>query len=177
MEKGELNGLTVPVKFIACLLFGDRFDPAASLYPALAERLGKVDWEGKDHPFDVTDYYEKEMGPGLKRRVVSFSGTGCASELAGLKRFCADVEARFAAEGKRRVNIDIGYIDYFKVVLASFKEGPQKIYLGDGVYADMVLMYQNGEFAVLPWSFPDIRTGRYMEDFTEIRKIYKEERQ
>ena len=67
-------------------------------------------------------------------------------------------------------------LDFFKAVLASFKEGPQKIYIGDGVYADPVLMYQDGEWIILPWTFPDFRTGLYNGDLSVIRGIYRKKR-
>lgn len=164
-----------PVKLIACVLFGSGVGLQEEVYGELEAKLGVIDYEGEDHPFDMTDYYSEEMGKGLLRRVISFAGTVCADELAGFKIYCAEIERRFSEDGKRRINIDIGYIDFFKVVLASFKEGPQKIYLGKGVYADMNLLYQNGGFTTLPWSFPDMKTGRYNNDFTAIRARYKEE--
>ena len=79
-------------------------------------------------------------------------------------------------EGGRRVNIDPGYMDYYKIILASFKEGPQKVYLGEGVYADPILLFFEGEYGPLPWTFPDFKSGLYRDDFREIRALYKKAR-
>ena len=76
----------------------------------------------------------------------------------------------------RRVNIDPGYMDYYKIVLASFKEGPQKIYLGEGVYADPILLFYEGEYVPFQWTFPDFKAGIYAEDFRAIRALYKNAR-
>jgi len=169
-----------PVKYFAAILAGERFARRGGLQPgldallgSLEALLGPIDYTGKPKPFDMTDYYEDEMGPAIERTIISFSRPGEAPDLPRIKLATTAIEQEFAAGEGRTVNIDPGYIDYFKAVLASFKEGPQKIYLGQGVYADPVLMYQDGAWNVLPWSFPDFRTGRYTEDFDAIRKLYR----
>jgi hypothetical protein len=161
------------VKFLAAVLYSSGFEPESRLFRGLEEILGRIEYRGQDHPFDYTDYYEGEMGPQLRRMIVAFSRLGSPLEIVEIKLATAGMEMRFAQGGSRRVNIDPGYMDYHKVVLASFKEGPQKIYIGKGVYADPVLLFQNGFFEPLPWSFPDFKAGLYTSDFMAIRKIYK----
>lgn len=162
-----------PVKYFAAILFPDGCDPEAAAIPALEAIFGAADYRSGHYPFDMTDYYEAEMGPRISRMIVSFEPLREAPDLVRFKHAAAEVEEKLAGGGNRTVNIDPGYIDYFKAVLASFKEGPQKIYLGEGVYADPVLMYQDGRWDVLPWSFPDFREGLYMDDFMQIRRLYK----
>ena len=94
-------------------------------------------------------------------------------QLATLKREIWAIEKQFSVAGKRCVNLDPGFLDMNKVVLASFKPGPQKLYLGNGVWADTVLFYENGAFTPLPWTFPDLRAGAYAPFFTEARSQYK----
>ena len=166
----------VPVKFLAAVLFSPGFDMKGKLYPELERAFTSIDSESEDYDFDKTDYYADEMGNNLRRRLLSFSGLLPATELVSRKLACHQIERRFCDNGSRRVNIDPGYIDYFKVVLASFKEGPQKIYLGESVFADMILLYEGGEFRVLPWTFPDFREGIYMQYLKKVREIYRSER-
>jgi len=166
----------VPVKFLTAVLFPPDFDPRNDLYPELERVFGSIDSESDDYPFDMTDYYSDEMGENLKRRIISFAGLSSAADLVRKKLACHETEKRFSGNGSRRVNIDPGYIDYFKLVLASFKEGPQKIYLGEGVFADMILLYEDGEFRVLPWTFPDFRGGVYMEYLKRVRGLYRADR-
>jgi hypothetical protein len=165
-----------PVKFVAAVLAGRGFDLDRLLFPMLEERFGTIDHRGGARLFDGTDYYEDEMGPGLERRIISFEPLRDATDIVQAKLDTAAIEEDLAAEGGRRVNIDPGYMDYFKIVLASFKEGPQKIYLGRGVYADPILMFFEGEFGSLPWTFPDFKSGAYREDFRAIRALYKKAR-
>jgi len=174
--KAGRPGEGAPVKYFAALLLSSGVDPQGVLDGGLGDMLGEADFIGPPRPFDMTNYYEDEMGPELNRVIVSFSRLGEAPALVDVKLSVDRLEEKLSGASGRTVNIDPGYIDYFKAVLASFKEGPQKIYLGRGVYADPVLMFEDGEWRILPWSFPDFREGLYMEEFGEIRRIYREQR-
>lgn len=164
------------MKFIAAILASCSFDVERCLLPGLEERFGRIDYRGPVHPFDGTDYYEDEMGAGLSRAIISFEPLRAPTELVQTKLDTAAIEEDLSEAGARRVNVDPGYMDYYKIVLASFKEGPQKIYLGSGVYADPVLLYFDGEFAPLQWTFPDFKAMTYRDEFRAIRSLYKKAR-
>ena len=59
------------------------------------------------------------------------------------------------------------------MVLLSHKEGPQKLYLREGVWADLVLQKTKGGYASFPWTFPDLKTGQYDDFLLEVRADYK----
>jgi hypothetical protein len=42
-----------------------------------------------------------------------------------------------------------------RFVLATGKNFSHRIYLGQGIYADLTLIYRHGEFQALPWTYPD----------------------
>ena len=69
-----------------------------------------------------------------------------------------------------------GYLDLARVVLLSGKEGSHKIYLHNGVWADLVLVKDKGGYRNLEWTFPDIRTGHYNDFFLQIRAEFKKEK-
>ena len=165
-----------PVKFVAAILARDDAEITRGPLPSLERLLGPADFRGGPHPFAMTDYYEDEMGAGLVRTILAFEKLRPATDLVRVKLAVAEIERSFEAAGGRRYNIDTGYMDFFKLVLASFKEGPQKVYLGDGVWADPVMMYQDGAFHALPWTFPDFKAGTYTEELTAIRRLYKKAR-
>ncbi len=160
-----------PVKLIVAVLWSDA--PALELaLVRLEERWGSLDFSGGDHIFDATHYYDGEMGPGLRRRIISFNRLVPPESIREAKLVCNEIEEDLAAGGGRRVNLDIGYIDHNKVVLASAKYAGQKIHLGDGIYADMIARYRAGKYQPFEWTFPDFRDGRYDRELAEIRSTY-----
>jgi hypothetical protein len=124
-------------------------------------------------PFEVTDYYQDEMGWGIQRIFLSFQRLIDPAGLADIKIDTNRIEDELAVDGRRKVNLDPGYMDVCKVVLASAKYNGQKIYLEKGIYADPTLHYQKGHFEPYPWSFPDFKDGRYESVFLRIRELYK----
>lgn len=164
------------MKYFAAVMLRDGFASPERLCAALEEIFGRIDYRGQPRPFTVSDYYEEEMGRNLQRLLVSFEPLGSPTGLVRAKLEASAVEDRFLEGDARSVNIDPGYIDFHKVVLASFKQGPQKIYLGDGVYADPVMLFQHGAFVSLSWTFPDFKAGNYDGDLGTIRRIYRDAR-
>ncbi len=141
----------------------------------LGERFGEVDFKGPPLPFDWTRYYEREMGPGLMRRFVSFTPLIGREELVEIKLWTNQVEALWSAEGRRRVNIDPGYITVHHLVLASTKEAPHRPHLGRGIFADLTLLYHHGGFRPLDWTYPDYASQEIRGLLEGIRKRYLEQ--
>ena len=161
-----------PVKLFVGVLYSDpeRLQRARD---SCAEAFGPIDWTSPDFPFDVTDYYCEEMGSPIQRQFWSFAKLIQPDELPRAKLITNRIEDELAVNGKRRVNLDPGYLDYDKVVLASAKYNGQKIYLSDGIYADLTLHYEKGHYYPYPWSFPDFKSGRYERAFLRMRELYK----
>lgn len=160
-------------RVMAILVSGPR--PSEALWAALENRFGALDFKGGFAPFDATDYYREEFGGDLHRGFASFRGLFDPAGLPVFKRAAADLESAWSAGGKRSCNLDAGYLDADKLVLASYKRGPCKLYLSDGVYADMLLKYAKGRFESLPWAFPDFKDGRYDRSLLAIREKLKSE--
>jgi hypothetical protein len=144
-------------------------------FQRIDEGLGKIDYQGPDHPFEFTDYYEKEMGTGIQRRIISLEQLIFPDALVDMKLFTNQVEESLKGPRGRLVNLDAGYLDIHKVVLASGKYGAQKIYLGRGIYADMILRYSRGNFHPHEWCFLDFRRGTFDHELLQIRIRYKEQ--
>lgn len=161
-----------PVKLLALVLWREA-DALEEALRRLSGLWGDADFQGPDRPFDATDYYEREMGTGLQRRIISFAALVSSESLVLRKLEAAGVEDALRGLRGRRVNIDPGYLDVHKVVLASFKPGAPKVHLGRGVHADIVCRYSKGRFQPLEWSFGDFRSGTYDEELTAIRARYK----
>ena len=160
-----------PLKYFVALLYRDS-EALEAGKRELVTRWGLLDFEGADHKFDITNYYEPEMGAPLFRRLVSFELLRPPPELVGIKLGCNEIEDALDIAGKRRVNLDAGYLDHNKVVLASAKGRGQKIYLNNGIYADPVRFYKDGRYQPFHWTFPDFKDDRYDQELLAIRRIY-----
>ncbi|MDQ7780666.1 MAG: DUF4416 family protein [Planctomycetota bacterium] len=76
----------------------------------------------------------------------------------------------------RRINLDPGYVTQAKVVLATAKDFSHRIYLRDGIYAEVTLKYGKGTFHPWPWTFPDYRQESYISFFNAMRAALKSAR-
>lgn len=161
----------VAIKYFVAILFRTP-DALAVAQRELTAAWGTFDFEGEDHLFDCTNYYEPEMGTPLYRRLVAFTTLMLPTELVEMKLRCNDMENATAVNEQRIINLDAGYLDHNKIVLASAKGAGQKIYLDRGIYADLVGRYEKGRYQPFNWTFPDFKGGRYDRELLEIRQIY-----
>ncbi|MDD5775195.1 MAG: DUF4416 family protein, partial [Candidatus Omnitrophica bacterium] len=134
--------------------------------------FGPIDYESPELPFKHTDYYRREFGTCLIRRFIAFSRLIVPSALASIKIRTNKIEHKTSRSGKRLVNIDPGYIDMAKLVLASTKDFCHRIYLDRGIFAEITLVYRKDSFTRQEWTYPDYRTPEYIAVFNRIRKDY-----
>lgn len=140
----------------------------------LESAFGPLSMRSDTFPFDLTDYYEKEMGRDLARTWLIFEELMSPLELVEFKRLTSGVEEMLGRPGGgRTINLDPGYLDLGKLVLASGKEAPDKLYIGDGVWAHTCLRYRSGGLRAPDHSFPDFRSGLYDGFFLEARLLLK----
>ena len=140
----------------------------------LSSCFGRLEHVGKFFPFNKTSYYEPEMGGNLHRCVVSFEGLAKPENIGASKNKAIELENSLKSEnGNRVLNIDVGYMDFDKVVLPSTKRGPFKLYVGNGIWLDMVLTYAKGNFNPTGWAFADFKDNLYRKDLLLIREKYK----
>ncbi len=125
--------------------------------------------------FEETKYYKDEFGEPLKRKFISFKKLILEGNLAEIKVFTNSLEDKFLSSGKRRINIDPGYIGMGKLVLASTKDSYHRVYLKDGIYGEVTLYFYNEGFQEFLWTYPDFRKKEYKDFFALIRKKYLKE--
>ncbi len=165
----------LPVK-----LFFGVLTSIAGIVPSVEERLtaryGAIDARSDIFPFDTTRYYDESMGSPLYRRFLGFSNLIEPSTISDIKKTSNELESVFASEWtsvKRPVNLDPGYLEQSKIVLASAKNFFHRILVSEGVYAEVTMHFQEGEWQVFPWTFPDFKSGRYSLFFSSLRESYR----
>lgn len=161
-----------PVKLFMGILYSS-VDQLLRAKEILAEHYGRIEYESRAVPFSVTDYYVAEMGSPIYRIFISHEPLIQPEQIVEIKLETNRIEDQLVVDGKRKVNLDPGYMDTCKTVLASAKYNGQKIYVGKGIYADLTLYYEKGSFHPYPWSFPDFKSGQYSIPFLRIRELYK----
>jgi len=139
----------------------------------LVKSFGCIDLESALIDFDYTRYYAGEFGEGLKRKFLSFERLVDPERIYTVKVKTNRLEERFSRHGKRKVNIDPGYLNLSKIILFSTKDYSHRIYLGKGIFAEITLSYKENSYTSLPWTYPDYKTKEYLDIFASIRTLYK----
>ena len=165
-----------PVTPFVALLFGNE-EHYPELRGQLEQTFGPLELESPLFSFTFTDYYRPGMGPDLKRRLLTFARLADPAELAAWKLAANALEARWAATAPpagpaRPVNIDPGYITSAKLVLASTKDFAHRVYLRDGIFAEITLSYRGGAWVSHPHTFPDFRSGLYDAFLVRAREAH-----
>lgn len=141
----------------------------------LRSAFGEADRISERLPFDLTDYYTPEMGKPLFRHFITFERLIPIPTLPDIKQDTNRLEEKYAAlDGKRRINIDPGYMCLEHVILATTKGYTHRPYLRDGIYADLALIYRQKSFQPLEWTYPDYCQEKVIALFNQFRKEYLE---
>ena len=161
-----------PAKLVVGCIMNDKAD-IENLFPMLEEVFGPVDMISRWLDFAYTDYYYKEMGSPLFRKVFVFKHLIAQDELALIKEKTNELETRFITFGKRSINIDPGYLVSSRFILATGKEYSHRIYIGRKMYADLTLMYSKKEgFKTLEWTYPDYASQSMISFLLKVRDKY-----
>lgn len=168
-----------PVKLFVGLLAAD-----GSILEQAAGRLesafGQVDMLSDVFAWQTTDYYAAEMGEPLVRRFVTFEKLVGPDSLSRLKLETNALEDAFVRPrgpgSARRLNLDPGYMDAGKLVLASTKAQAHRIYLADGIYAEVTLLYHHGAYHPFVYTYADYRWPQTRAFLRRARRRYLDQR-
>lgn len=167
-----------PAKLLVAMLTAD---PAQFTVTAthLQSTYGVIDLESSIFPWNTTDYYREEMGEKLLRKFVAFTSLISPEALARIKLETNTIETVLSGSSSptspRRVNIDPGYLDSTKLVLASTKNQAHRIYLSQGIYAEVTLLYHHGGFHPFIYTYADYRWPETHEFLRRVRTRYLEQ--
>ena len=137
------------------------------------ETWGAVIHESAAFAFEETHYYDASMGAGLRKIFWTFEHPRVADELAEIKLATNRWEEEYAALAEhaepRPLNLDPGYLTLGKLVLASTKDFAHRIYLGQGIFAEVTLFYRHHRWQDHQYTFADYRRADYQQFFTDCR--------
>jgi len=160
-----------PVKLIIGFIYKDEAN-FIRVKDKLKRKFGRIDFESESIDFNYTGYYEEEMGSNLKRRFISFRKPIPIQDLYRIKLYANRLEARFLVSKCRQINIDPGYLDLAKLVLATTKDYAHRIFLRKGIFAEITLSFRGNSFSPNDWTYPDYRSKEYIDIFNQIRNLY-----
>ena len=167
----------LPVKYFCAVTytktisFQDILNSLQVLFP-------NIDTQSDIYDFDrFTDYYKTEMGINLNKCFISNKVLDEISRLPWYKINSNLIEAEFLRNSKRQVNLDPGYITEAKLVLATTKDYSHRLYLSDGIFGDLHMVYSGKSYKPQPWTYPDYKHDAAAAYFNELRRIYREQLQ
>jgi hypothetical protein len=167
-----------PSPALLIIAASSRYDDALAWGRHQAEReLGPLAAASDAFDFTETNYYAAEMGEGLKKQFWAFSKPINPGRLAAIKLTTNLWEAEYAGARQhpepRPLNLDPGYVTLAKLVLASTKDHAHRIYLADGIYAEVTLSYRGGAWQPFEWTYPDYRRADFHAFFTHCRELLR----
>jgi uncharacterized protein DUF4416 len=149
----------------------------------LQNRYGPIVLESQPFDFVETHYYDDTMGAGLKKQFFAFEKLIRPEDIVPIKldtneleRLAVDHAAQLAVPTRtaveRPLNLDPGYLHSGKWVLATTKDQAHRLYLGRGIYGEVTLRFERGEFMPWPWTYPNYRRDDYRAFFKTARSEY-----
>jgi hypothetical protein len=130
-------------------------------------------------PFDFvqTRYYAPTMGEGLEKCFLVCEELILPDRFAEVKlrtnQLEADAARIWAGRESRPLNLDPGLLSLGKFMLATTKDQAHRIYLRDGIYAEVTLHYHAGQFVIWPWTYADYQLPGVRDFLACAREFYR----
>lgn len=164
-------------KLIVGVIFHDKeiHDKAMEI---LTSEFGPVDDCSQEFSFsgEFSTYYDDEIGGEGFRRIYSFKELIDPARQADIKTRTNEIETMFSEDGKRKINLDPGFINHGRLLLATTKETGFRIPLKNGIYTELTLFWARGGWQKLPWTYRDYQSERVQKFITKVRQNYLVER-
>lgn len=164
-------------KLIIGIIYSDKEILSIAL-AALEKCFGKIDDVSEEFSFskEFSDYYDEELGGEGLRRIYSFDKLVEPELQAQIKTFTNELEQTLSVDGNRHINIDPGFINHGRLLLATTKPTGFRIPLSDGIYTELTLYWARGGWQKLPWTYRDYQSTLVQNFITKVRRRYLEQR-
>jgi len=144
----------------------------------LSNEFGDLAISPPSFAFHHTKYYETTMGPDLRKQLFAFRQLLPQDQLAAVKLRTNQLEKKLTDAGNypepRPLNLDPGILTLGKFMLVTTKDQAQRIYLRDGIFAEVTLRFEAGEFVPWPWTYADYREPVVRQTLKEFRDYYRQ---
>ena len=175
-----MAAITAPKSVILLLTVSSRYPCAFDWSVQQGQQsFGPVELASERFEFKQTDYYEQSMGTDLFKQFFAFRQLIDPGTLRKIKIQTNQWEEQYREESdwpeQRPLNLDPGYISEGKLVLASTKNHWHRIYLDDGIFAEVTLRYQGRQWQNLPWTYPDYQQQVFHSYFERCRDYLRSE--
>jgi hypothetical protein len=157
--------------------FSRHDDALAWARRSLQEAYGPIALASPEYSFHHTNYYAATMGANLRKQFLAFQKLVVSDSLADIKRHTIRLEEELAARRghpqSRPLNLDPGLLQLGKLLLATTKDQSHRIYLRDGIYAEVTLRFHAGAYEPWPWTYADYREPALHEFLKTVRDFYR----
>jgi len=164
-----------PGQLIVSIIYS-HIDAVVDALRLLEKQFGRVRCETVDIQYTNTDRYEEEMGSNLVRRLFSFEKLVERDSLPEIKSVCQEIERQLGDQVGdfvfRAANLDPGVLTPDNLVMASNREYNHRIYLADGVFAEIQLIWAHGQFTRLPWTNHDFCDDEVVDFLIRVRQTF-----
>ena len=166
----------LPGRLVVSIIYSS-FDALVDSLKVLERKFGRIECETTELPCSSWEMYREEMGDNLQRRLFSFERPYARDSLVDVKKICHKIEPQFADNVRdyifRTVNIDPGILSHDNLVMTSHRGYNHRIYLRDGVFAQIELIWSQNCFMRLPWTNPDFCEDEAIDFFERVRSGFE----
>ena len=161
------------VQFIAAF---SRYESALEgFWERVDRQIAPIEIKSQLFPFCESAYYHRTMGDSLKKQFAILSPWYDPADLPSHKLMMHDWEDELQRKGQypeqRPLNIDPGYMSMTKLVLASTKNREHRLYLREGIYAEVTLAFRDQHWQPMTWTYPDYQREDFRLFFQECRNL------
>lgn len=163
------------VLIIACM-YGD-FNIYEEALKDIVENFNSIKIIGEEYLFSHSIYYKEEMGGNLKKRFLVFENTIERDYIVDVKKITDKIEKKYLdSNGNRKINLDPAILTLENFILTTNKNFTHRIYLKDGVFADLTLIYQKKKgYGELPWTYADYSSVETKTFLNNVRSLFYNE--
>ena len=160
-------------RLIVSILYNDLHFLERSLRE-LERKFGPVDMETDEIEYLHTHAYVEEMGEGLRRKLFAFRRDVDPSKIAEVKEHTIRIEEKLGEKVVdvifRKVNLDPLILSSTGLTLATSKDLPHRICVGNDIYAEKTLAMVDDHFESFPWTCPDFLEKEAIELFRQVAR-------